>query len=123
MPRCEEDRRLTESVDVLVPGILPLTAWLAVCTQVCSSTDPGVGEVVGGSMRTWKEQEMEEGFKRAGIDPSPYYWYMDQVRCTENSLSLSTALSVVICPLPTESESVVIVLLGIYCLRCTCDCV
>ena len=30
-------------------------------------------------MRTWKEEEMMEGYKRTGIDPAPYYWYIDQV--------------------------------------------
>lgn len=57
MSRCPEDQRLTESVDCLLPN---------------------VGEIIGGSMRAWDNEELLQGYKREGIDPAPYYWYTDQ---------------------------------------------
>lgn len=57
MQKCDDDRRLTESVDLLLPG---------------------VGEVVGGSMRMWKYDELMEAYKNEGMPAEPYYWYTDQ---------------------------------------------
>jgi asparaginyl-tRNA synthetase len=57
MPGLKDDPNYTESVDILVPG---------------------VGEVVGGSMRISDLKELVAGYKREGIPMEPYYWFTDQ---------------------------------------------
>jgi hypothetical protein len=40
---------------------------------------PNVGEIVGGSMRMTDFEDLSESFRKNGLNPEPYYWYLDQV--------------------------------------------
>jgi len=57
MKKDPTDPRVTESVDCLMPG---------------------VGEIVGGSMRMENLEELMSAYAREGIPPDPYYWFTDQ---------------------------------------------
>jgi asparaginyl-tRNA synthetase len=59
MRKDDQDPSLTESIDLLFPD---------------------VGEIVGGSMRKDKYEDLMESLIREEIDPAPYYWYIDLAR-------------------------------------------
>ena len=57
MKKDPKDPRLTESVDLLMPG---------------------VGEIVGASMRMEGYEELIDAYRKHGISAKDYYWYTDQ---------------------------------------------
>lgn len=57
MKQCQDDTYFTESCDLLFPG---------------------VGEIVGGSMRVSNTESLLEGCKKHNVDADLLYWYVDQ---------------------------------------------
>jgi aspartyl/asparaginyl-tRNA synthetase len=53
---------------------------------------PGVGEIVGGSMRMTDFEDLSESFRKNGLKPEPYYWYLDQVSLYKKTMMIKNIL-------------------------------
>ena len=54
--RVNDDGRTVRAMDILVPG---------------------VGEIIGGSQREERLDVLQERMKEQGLNPEPYWWYLD----------------------------------------------
>ncbi|WUR02248.1 asparagine-tRNA ligase (NARS1) [Vairimorpha necatrix] len=50
------------------------------CTESFDLLYPGIGEIVGGSMRLDKYDALIDGFKREGLKTETYDWYLDMAK-------------------------------------------
>jgi len=76
---------LTESCDLLMPNVGEIVGKFIIFTQTITIWAHktrlciiALIRPVGGSMRIADMEELFAAYKRAGIDPEPYYWFTDQ---------------------------------------------
>lgn len=77
IPSEEGGTVFTESCDLLMPNVGEIVGTYFLKShsgQIFTTTTT----VLGGSMRITDMEELLAGYKREGIDPSPYYWFSDQ---------------------------------------------
>jgi asparaginyl-tRNA synthetase len=73
MKKIPGDEAFTESCDLLMPNVGEIVGWLRLLMGTCF---PCLTISTGGSMRIADMDELLAGYKREGIDPAPYYWYI-----------------------------------------------